>query len=64
VVIAADGVLLRAGNGPLYPTRIDSPLPPGTEARLLGERGSWGLIELTDGPTGWVPLPSLLVDRP
>ena len=55
VVIAQDGVLLRKGNGPDWPRRLETPLNRGVEARLLFERGDWRQIELAGGCTGWVP---------
>src|SRR5262249_26970524 len=39
VVIAEDGVLLRAGNGLSYPPRWETPLNRGGEAQLLFLRG-------------------------
>jgi tetratricopeptide (TPR) repeat protein len=62
VVIAADGVLLRKGNGLAYPLRYDTPLNRGVEARLRVARGDWLHIELSGGETGWVPRASVLVD--
>jgi hypothetical protein len=63
VVIAADGVLLRRGNGLSYPPRYDTPINRGVEARLLGERGAWLHVELAGGERGWVAAKYALVDR-
>jgi tetratricopeptide (TPR) repeat protein len=62
VVVAADGVLLRRGNGVLYPPRLESPLNRGVEASLQFERGPWLQIELTSGVVGWVPRTAVLLD--
>jgi hypothetical protein len=64
VVLAKDGVLLRKGNGSLYPPRWETPLNRGVEARWRFERGDWLLIELSSGQTGWVPRAAALLDRP
>jgi len=63
VVIADDGVLLRKGNGLIYPPRYDTPLNRGVEARLLFARGAWLQIELSGGEVGWVPRAYALVDE-
>jgi len=55
VVVAADDVLLRRGDGLSFPPRYATPLPRGTEARLRRERGDWLQIELSGGEIGWVP---------
>jgi hypothetical protein len=64
VVIAADGVLLRRGNGPAYPPCCQTPLNRGVEARLLFARGNWLQIELAGGEVGWVPRVPVLLDVP
>jgi hypothetical protein len=64
VVIAEDGVLLRKGNGMVYPRRHETPVNRGVEARLLFERGDWVQIELSGGETGWVPRGYVLIDQP
>jgi tetratricopeptide (TPR) repeat protein len=64
VVVAADGVLLRRGNGVLYPPRLESPLNRGVEASLQFERGPWLQIELAGGAMGWVPRTAVLLDPP
>jgi hypothetical protein len=63
VVIAADGVLLRKGNGPSFPPRFDTPLNRGVEASLLYRRGDWLQIELSGGEVGWVPAGSAVVEE-
>src|SRR5262249_37142807 len=40
-VVVTDGTPLRKGNGVLYPTRLETPLRRGVEARLLLGRGDW-----------------------
>ncbi|MHB1424997.1 MAG: hypothetical protein ACYC3I_17630 [Gemmataceae bacterium] len=64
VVIASDGVLLRRGNGVVFPPRFDTPVNRGVEGRLLFERGGWVQIELAGGEIGWVPHEAVLVDAP
>jgi hypothetical protein len=64
VVIAHDGVLLRKGNGELYPRRHETPVNRGVEARLLFERDGWLQVELSGGESGWVPREYVLIDRP
>lgn len=63
LVIATDGVLLRAGNGLAYPLRMDTPLNRGVEARLLYIRGEWIQIELANQETGWIPRDYALIDN-
>jgi hypothetical protein len=62
VVIARDGVLLRRGNGVVFPPRYDTPVNRGVEGRLRFERGGWVQIELSGGEIGWVPRAAVLVD--
>jgi hypothetical protein len=63
VVVAVDGVALRAGNGLAYPPRYDGkPLNRGVEARLRFVRDDWVQIELSAGETGWVPREAVLLD--
>jgi hypothetical protein len=64
VVLAADHVLLRKGNGALYPPRYETPLNRGVEARLRLERGAWLQIELAGGQLGWIPRSAALLDTP
>jgi hypothetical protein len=63
VVIASDGVLLRRGNGATYPSRYETPVNRGVEARLLFDRGKWLKIELAGGESGWVPRASVIGGR-
>jgi hypothetical protein len=63
VVIAADGVLLRRGDGSLFPPRYDTPLNRGVEAELLFRRGGWLQIELSGGEVGWVELGKAVVEE-
>jgi hypothetical protein len=64
VVIKADGVLLRKGDGMTYPARYDTPLNRGVEARRVHERPGWVQIELAGGEIGWVPRQFVLIDGP
>lgn len=54
-VIVQREVVLRGGNGELYPPRGEAPLKPGQEAWLLFRRGNWLQVELPDDTTGWLP---------
>jgi len=62
VVIAADDLPLRRGNGEAYSSRYAEKLPRGAEGRLLHRRGDWLQIELSRGEVGWVPVSAVLVD--
>jgi hypothetical protein len=62
VVMAADGVRLRRGDGPNFPPRYEVPLNRGVEARLLYRRNDWLQIELSGGEVGWVSLSSAVID--
>ncbi len=64
VVIAHDGVLLRRGNGAIWPRRYETPVNRGVEGRLLFDRGAWVQIELAGGEMGWVPRKDVLMDGP
>lgn len=64
VVIAADGLPLRRGDGANYPPRYDAPLVRGVEGRLLFAHGGWLQIELAGGEVGWVPRERVLLDEP
>jgi hypothetical protein len=65
IVVAADGIPLRNGNGMAYPARYEGKtLHRGVEARLLFERDDWLHIELAGGETGWVRRADVLVDAP
>jgi hypothetical protein len=55
-------VLLRRGNGVVFPPRYDTPVNRGVEGRLRFERGGWVQIELSGGEIGWVPRTAVLVD--
>jgi len=64
VVVVAEDVPLRYGNGPTYSSHKKVPqLHRGMEARLLYRRGGWVQIELPGGAIGWVPESALLVDE-
>jgi hypothetical protein len=62
VVIAADGVQMRKGDGVLFPPRYETPLNRGVEARLLYRRDAWLQIELAGGEIGWVAQGEALVE--
>jgi hypothetical protein len=64
VVVVADGVTPRTGNGTSYPPRFEGTVPAGTEARLRFRRGTWLQIEFASGAVGWVPEMAALVDLP
>jgi tetratricopeptide (TPR) repeat protein len=64
VVIARDGMILRRGNGMIFPPRYDTPLNRGVEGRLLFERDGWMQIELSGDEIGWVSREGLVVDIP
>jgi hypothetical protein len=64
VVIAAESVPLRKGNGSSFPPAAEMPtVYRGMEARRLGERGGWLQIEFAGGDVGWVPRDTVLVDE-
>jgi tetratricopeptide (TPR) repeat protein len=63
VVLAADKVILRKGNGFGYPPRRETPLPRGVEARLLYERSGWLQVILASGEAGWIPRAEALLDK-
>jgi hypothetical protein len=64
VVVAADGVEFRQGNGPSYPTHKEMPLlNRGMEANLLHRRGGWLQVRLPGGEVGWLPARAALVDE-
>ena len=50
---------LRGGNGPNFPPRWPTPLPPGVEGVELHRRGGWVKVSLHDGTpgglVGWLP---------
>ena len=53
-VLAADGVVLRKGNGEGFGPAFAEPLGPGVECRVLERRPGWLRLELPDGRGGWV----------
>jgi hypothetical protein len=63
VVIAANGVLLRKGNGRAFPPRFDTPLARGVEATLLYQRDDWLQIELSGGEVGWAHADDAVVEE-
>jgi hypothetical protein len=68
LVVAAEDVPLRQGNGHAYPVRVaagkEVRLHGGTEGRLRGERpNGWVQIELPDGQLGWVERRQVLIDE-
>lgn len=54
IAVTVRPVVVRAGDGPTYPPRIETPFPPGTEASVVGRRGAWVRLALADGTVGWV----------
>ena len=63
LVISADAVVLRKGNGLSYPACLSVPLNRGVEGRLLFQRGNWLQIELVGREVGWIPEAAALVQR-
>lgn len=68
LVVAADDVPLRQGNGYTYPVRVaagkEIRLHAGAEGRFHGERANgWVQIELPDGLVGWVERQQVLIDE-
>ena len=63
VVIAANGVQLRKGDGPTFPPRYETPVNKGAEARLLFARDGWLQIELAGGEVGWVAEADAIVEE-
>jgi len=58
-VVVATPATLRGGNGPNFPPRWPTPLPPGVEGVALYRRGGWVQVVLNDGSpgglVGWLP---------
>jgi hypothetical protein len=68
LVVAADDVELRQGNGLSYPAKVSAGreirLHAGTEGRLRSARpNGWVQIELPDGQLGWVERGQVLIDE-
>jgi len=62
VVMAQDQVLLRQGNGPLFPVLRHDPCPRGQEAILLAEQDGWLKIVLPTGESGWVASDAVVME--
>ena len=60
-VIRRDEVYLRRGDGWAFAPRYATPLPAGTEAHALAQRGEWWLIQLSGGERGWVAQSDLIL---
>jgi hypothetical protein len=45
--------IARQGNGPRYPQALSQSLLPGTEVRIISERGGWVQFLIPDG-TAWL----------
>ena len=58
-VVVATPATLRGGNGPNFPPRWPTALPPGVEGVALHRRGGWVQVVLNDGSpgglVGWLP---------
>lgn len=54
-VITAAEVTARKGNADTYAAAFTKPLPQGTEFTVVEERSGWLLVQLPDGPQGWIP---------
>lgn len=63
VQVLAHATDLRRGNGELYPSRLNVPLPAGAEVRRLFERNGWLQVELANGVLGWVPQKAIIENR-
>jgi hypothetical protein len=64
VVIAADTIPLRTGNGSSYPPHRALPaVRQGMEGRLQFVRGDWLQVEFPGGQVGWLPRASVLVEE-
>lgn len=61
LVIVTQDVALRRGNAESFPTRLESKLPRGVEARLRNRRGGWVQVRLAGGTIGWVPATTTLM---
>jgi hypothetical protein len=62
VVLSRNGVLLRKGNGLMFPPWFDTPLMRGVEAELVFQRDGWLQIELPGGEIGWVRAADAVVE--
>jgi hypothetical protein len=60
LLVVSDNTMLRKGNAPTYPPRIDSVLPKGAEVRQLARRGGWVQVQLPGGAIGWLPEASVI----
>jgi len=58
-VILDSEVVARKGNGLIFAPAFTYPLHEATEVRVLEERSSWVLIQLSNGEYGWVPKRSI-----
>lgn len=54
LIIAEDNVIVRTGDGDLYPQRDQALLNRGAEVRLLHQRGHWLQVKLANSAIGWI----------
>ena len=54
---------LRTGNSDVYPPRLPSPLPRGTELQVTGERGGWVQVRVAGGAIGWLPMSNVVMQE-
>ncbi|MGL6073639.1 MAG: hypothetical protein ACRC8S_05695 [Fimbriiglobus sp.] len=54
--------IARQGNGSRYPQALSQSLLPGTEVRIISERGGWVQFMIPDG-TAWLPEEHILRPR-
>jgi len=47
-------VVVYKGPGTTYQRQFEQPLQPGVEVVIREKRGSWWLVELPDGESGWI----------
>ncbi len=55
IAIVLKPTVLRGGDGFMYRSRRESPLPPGVECVVRFRRGDWLQVELADHTLGWLP---------
>lgn len=64
VVVTADEATGYCADSAGSPPRFGRPLPGGTEARLIAQRGGWAHVRLADGQDAWLRRAVLQPVRP